>query len=137
MTPRNYSWSAMAIRLWLLSIAPFTSVFGQNQRVIDSLLTVLPQRTGAEKYTVYHWLTVEYADWDNQKALGFANSAENVAYAVGDSFLIVKSQRLKGEILVRLGRPQDVILILDPFVNDWNLRKYTTEELIILNLMGG
>jgi tetratricopeptide (TPR) repeat protein len=137
MTTQNCGYPVVRILLWLISMMAFDSASAQNQKTIDSLLSVLPHRYGADKYTVFHWLAAEYADWDNEKAFEFAESAEKIAYATGDSSLIVKSQRLKGQILVRLGRPQEVLLMLDPFIHNFNLRKHTAEHLIILNLMGG
>lgn len=136
MSPKNCSCFVPTLVLCLLSMAPVKVTFSQNQRVIDSLLTVLPDRSGAEKYAVYHWLTAEYADWDNDKAFEFAKRAEEAAYEVSDSMLIIKSQRVKGQILFRLGRPQDVILLLGPIASDSFTRNRSPEYLSILNVIG-
>ena len=136
MTTQNCCYPVLRIFLWLVSMMWLASASAQNQKTIDSLLSVLPHRYGAEKYTVYHWLAAEYADSDNEKAFEFAKRAEKIAYEVGDSFLIVKSQRLKGQLLFRLGRPQDVISLLEPLVHTLNLQKHDSEPLTILNLLG-
>lgn len=108
----------------------------QDIRLVDSLQTVACSSTGERKYSALHELAASYFDADNEKALQVVKEAELVANAIKDSLLIVKSRRLKGQILFRLGQPQAVIELLDPLLLGGHLRHSEQELMSILNLMG-
>ena len=95
----------------LFGILMFGNVVGQDQHVVDSLNLVLERQTGGDRYPALHWLAVEYSHSDNEKALQIALEAVRAADKSGDSVWIVKSHRLKSQILARLGNIEEVISI--------------------------
>jgi tetratricopeptide (TPR) repeat protein len=80
------------------------TVCGQNSRVVDSLLRAAEGRPEGERFPIYFDLAFEYIDRDNQRALDFIFHAEHEALLSGDSLSIVKSKRVKGQLLYLLER---------------------------------
>jgi hypothetical protein len=76
----------------------------QDQKVIDSLHVVLSDKVGGERFHPLYELTFQYIMKDDEKALMLIGEAENAALLSGDSLSILKSKRVKGQILDLLGR---------------------------------
>jgi tetratricopeptide (TPR) repeat protein len=81
-------------------------------------------------------LVTEYVDRDNDSALRWVKVAEQAAYASGDELCVIKSQRLRAQILFRLGRMAEMISTLQYLEADNQLKRFPDEELTILNLFG-
>lgn len=111
-------------------------LYCQNQHVVDSLTEAINRSEGAEKYTAWHKLVLEYIDHDNEKALDLITGAEAAALCSRDSTLILRSKRLRGQILFRLGKPQAVIQLLEPLTVNSHLKKAGEEYLNVTNLIG-
>jgi signal transduction histidine kinase len=87
--------------LWFLNAS--------NAQSIDSLKQVLQTSSGADKFDVLFSLSraSTTTSWDD--AFTYANQANELALELGDSLRIVKSYRLKAQILRRLDRLDDAI----------------------------
>ena len=84
--------------------APFSSLLGQNNARVDSLLTVLDKQQNGERYQTLIELTVEFTDHDNSKSYEYIDEANKLALSMADTIKIVQSGRIKGQILRRLDR---------------------------------
>lgn len=112
------------------------TLYSQDQHAIDSLRGVIKKSHGVDKYNAWHNLVVEYIDVDNRKALSLVTQAEAVALATSDSAAILKSKRLKGQILYRLGKLQAVVSLLKPVLACSYLQRMGDEYLAVANLLG-
>jgi len=82
---------------------------GIAQGKIDSLKLLLDGRSGSQRFDILFSLSREYTTVNWDEALNFANQANVLAYEIGDSLRIVKSSRIKGQILRRLDRLDEAI----------------------------
>lgn len=71
----------------------------QNRIIVDSLLQVLDTATVHGRFLALYELTFEYVHIDNEKALKFISEGEDEAIKAGKKLWIVKSKRVKGQIL--------------------------------------
>ena len=110
--------------------------YSQNQKIVDSLTSVLENKIGGERYPPLYQLAFEYIDIDNKKALEIIQQAEQAALLVGDSLWIVKSKRVKGQILLRLERIEESIKIFKSVLPIALRRKFTKECTWIVNSLG-
>jgi tetratricopeptide (TPR) repeat protein len=85
-------------------IALSAPVYGQNQKVVDSLYSVLETQSGGERFLALYDLTFEYLNSERSQALSLIRQAEAAALLTGDSLWIVKSKRVKGQLLYLLER---------------------------------
>jgi signal transduction histidine kinase len=120
-----------------LLIGAFSSVNGQDTPVIDSLKDLVNQRKGKALFDVYYDITFEYFALDDlDHSLEFIDKAKELAYDIGDSVGIVKSGRVRSQILRRLDRPNEAIaefLTVLPIAKRNNIAK---EVKFILNGLG-
>lgn len=96
-------WKSILLHLCCVCCLSFTAG-GQNSRVVDSLLRAIDGLPEGERFPIYFDLAFEYIDRDNQRALDFIFQAEDAALLSGDSLSIVKSKRVKGQLLYLLER---------------------------------
>jgi tetratricopeptide (TPR) repeat protein len=82
-------------------------VAAQNRSAVDSLTVLLATRVGPDRYSPLYDLVFLYLDKDNDKALTLVEEAEEAALLSGDSLWIVKSKRVRGQILYKLQRIPD------------------------------
>ncbi|HEX8038493.1 MAG TPA: tetratricopeptide repeat protein, partial [Chryseosolibacter sp.] len=108
----------------------------QDKRILDSLEQVLGTKEGLDRYEALHKLAVQYVDVDDERALSISNEAECVALNSLDTFSIVKSKRLKGQILLRLGRNEEVISTCESVLPFGHEGRYSEEWVLILNNFG-
>jgi signal transduction histidine kinase/tetratricopeptide (TPR) repeat protein len=131
-----FKFSKQLLSLGLL-LGAFLQASGQNSHVIDSLRDLVNERKGKGLFDVYYELTFQYFESDNlEKALELAGQAKATAFDIGDSLSIVKSGRVRSQILRRLDRPKDAIhefLFVLPIAKRNN---FTTEVKYILNGLG-
>lgn len=88
-----------------------------------------------DRYPVLHKLAVEYSDKDNEKSLTFAQQAGDAALISGDSLWIVKSIRLKGQILSKLERLPECYEELESALAISERQKATEEYIVLTNLL--
>lgn len=109
---------------------------GQDQKVVDSLILVLQDRIGGMRYPPLYELTFEYIDKDNKKALEIIQQAEEAASLSGDSLWIVKSKRVKSQILLKLEKIQESIQLCEGILGIAQRNKFASESVIIVNNLG-
>ena len=107
--------------------------YSQNQKIVDSLTSVLENKIGGERYPPLYELAFEYIDIDYEKALEIIQQAEQAALLAGDSLWIVKSKRVKGQILYRLEKIEESIKIFKSILPIALKRKFTKECTMIVN----
>ena len=111
-------------------------VLGQDQRVVDSLKTILQQQKGNDRFSVLYELAFEFIGKENEHALHIIEEAENVALSSGDSLWIVKAMRVKAELLFALGRIPEAVSTAERLVVRPNLIRYEPEYFRVVNLLG-
>lgn len=98
MLIKNMMMTAIVVVLFALPTC------GQDCKIVDSLTSLLVhQKSGMGRFTILYQLTFQYIQKDNLRALELIREAEAVALLTGDSLSIVKSRRVKGELLCFLG----------------------------------
>lgn len=86
------------------------SVSGQAKDPIDSIKNLLSRATGLTKYDLYYELTFQYLESNKiDLAQGSISQAQSIALQFGDSLKIIKSGRVKGQLLRRLDRTNESI----------------------------
>jgi tetratricopeptide (TPR) repeat protein len=81
-----------------------TVTCAQEQRIIDSLTHLIKNDRSESDFEVFYDLTFQYATKNNDLALKYLNKAMEISDVLGDSLRIVKTRRVKGQILRRMGR---------------------------------
>lgn len=109
---------------------------GQNQHVIDSLREVLRHKTGGDRFPALYDLTFEYVFKDNEKALSYIILADQAALLSGDSLWVVKSKRVKGQILHLLERNEESKDVLESVLPLTIKYGFKSEQLPIEDLLG-
>jgi tetratricopeptide (TPR) repeat protein len=77
-------------------------ISAQDQRAVDSLVAVVETKAKGERFSLLFELAFEYIQKDNQSALNWILRAEQEALSSGDSLSIVKSMRVKGQLMYLL-----------------------------------
>ena len=119
----------------LLTVA--TAAGAQNQVVIDSLNKLLTNKTGSDRYPPLYELAFEYIDRDNERALQIIQEAEDAALLSGYSLLIVKSMRVKAQVLSRLERFSESIVCGEKALSIAGNNAFYNEQAMVLNSLGG
>jgi signal transduction histidine kinase len=108
-----------------------------SAQAIDSLKALLEEKGGPEKFDVLFGLSREYVPVNLNESYNYAGQASELAYEIGDSLRIVKSARLKAQILRRLDNLSESINEYEKAlaIAKRNQRKegYLTEIKYILN----
>lgn len=86
-----------------------SSAFGLQAQAVDSLKSLLEGKNGSEKFDILFAISRESTSSSWDEAYLYANQASDLAFEVGDSLRIVKSLRLKAQILRRLERLDESI----------------------------
>lgn len=119
--------------IFFVVLASMSSAVAQNPLVVDSLKALLINRTGADRYPPLYELVFEYIDKDNERALEIIEEAENAARLSGDSLWIVKSLRVKGQLLSRLVKLPESIQACHNALKIVNRNGFWDEQAAILN----
>ena len=106
----------------------------QNQK-IDSLKEVLAVSTEVNRFDVLWGLAYELYDIDNPGALVFAQQANEYALREGDSLHIVKAGRIMGQLLRRIDKVDQSMLILSSVLPISQRHNFEKELLLILNAL--
>jgi tetratricopeptide (TPR) repeat protein len=108
----------------------------QNQRMVDSLMAVLATKVAGDRYAPSYELAFQLLDIDNERALDMISEAEKAALLSGDSLWIVKSKRVKGQILAKLERPAEAISLFNMALPIARRNDFNTEVKFICNTFG-
>jgi len=124
--------------LFVIFIVQCCNLFGQDFTIADSLRQAIQNSSSdVDKYESLHLLAIEYLDRDNKKALDVVLDAEVVALRIDDSLYRTKSQRLKAQVLYRLGMVQETIETITQALPYATANNYHEEHLAMVNLLGG
>ena len=93
----------------IILVVLFLTQFELCGQSIDSLKTLLNGRTGVDKFDVLFALSREYTSSNLDEAYLYVNQANELANSLGDTLRIVKSTRLKAQILRRLDKLEESI----------------------------
>lgn len=110
---------------------------GQDERVIDSLKTLVGTKYGVEQFDIFYDLTFEYLfKGDNANALRYIDQAKPVAYVIGDSLRMVKASRVRSQILSRMQQPRMAIDQCLEVLEIARRNQFTREQVFLLNTIG-
>jgi signal transduction histidine kinase len=104
-----------------------------QQFKVDSLESVIASKEGMEKYDPLIELIIVYANHDFEKTMQVADRAYEVVLPYGDTAKIIRTQRIKGQMLNRLERPKEAIEILKPYLEMAKRNDLRNEVKTILN----
>ena len=106
--------------------------YAQNEK-IDSLLRVLPDLNGSDRFQALYALGYEYIDVDNVKAEAYAVDAFKLGLSLGDSLMMVQASRIQGSALRRMERLNEAIDVSVKALGIARRNKYKEDEKILLN----
>jgi hypothetical protein len=98
--------------LMILGCCCATVTCAQEQRAIDSLTHLIKNDQSESDFEVFYELTFQYATKDNDLALKYLDKAMEISDFIGDSLRIVKTRRVKGQILRRYGTNSRIVEVL-------------------------
>jgi len=108
----------------------------QNDRKIDSLRSRLATRNGLDRFDVLYELVFEYLEKEDfQQSLASIEEAKELAFHFGDSLRIVKTGRVKGQILQRLDRQGEAIIEFQKVLRVSMRGNFVNEYTNILNAL--
>ena len=120
----------------LLAIFISTGICAQTTTSsIDSLKSILKEKSGHGRYEILYQLAYDLFDVDNREASVYARQAYDLAYDVGDSLKIVTSGRLAGQIYRRIEQLETSIDVLKEVLPIAKRNSYEDEEKKILNAL--
>ena len=126
---------ASFLPLTLIAFLLFIHKCAYSQTKIDSLKTLLEKTSGQARYDVLLNLTFELSGTDDTKGLVYANEAVILALKSGDSLEIVRSTRIKAQMLRRLDDLQASITLLNQVLPCASRNHFEDEEKKILNTL--
>ncbi|CAN5342920.1 hypothetical protein BH09BAC3_BH09BAC3_07910 [soil metagenome] len=97
---------------WFIFFLLATSTISAQNRTIDSLKSVLALSGKPDDFKVLWELAYELFDVDNLAAVDYATRAHETALKMGDSLEIVKSGRIKGQLLRKVDRLEEATSVL-------------------------
>jgi tetratricopeptide (TPR) repeat protein len=106
----KFSWIFLGV---LGSVIP---LIGQDYHLIDSLSGASRLTNNRNRVDNFILLAVAYSENNNHTALAYADSAFEFSLFGGDSIQLIKSARLKGQLLRRLDRLDESIGVLTQVV---------------------
>ncbi len=113
----------------------FTNNWVYSQSKIDSLKALLAENPGKARYDILVELTSELSGANDVEALVYIERAISIAQASGDSLGIVKSMRIKGQLLRRLDNLHMAIIVLNEILPCAQRNHFEDEEKKILNTL--
>jgi tetratricopeptide (TPR) repeat protein len=120
------------IFIWLLHFVSNTC-YAQNQKSIDSLEYLLLTRVGPARWDPLFNLVFEHIENNFEKALEITNEAVEVSFLTGDSLKIVKSLRLKGQLLGKLDRRDEQLEVFEKVLPISVRNRFRREEAFIIH----
>lgn len=99
--------------LLLLTVPCYAQLPASLQTTLDSIERVLPETTGRTRYDLTFKAAYDLFDVDNDLAVRYAEDAFKQAGVLGDSAQIVRSGRIYGQLLRRVGKLKEAIGTMD------------------------
>lgn len=110
----------------LAYLCAYTPAICQDKYKADFLLQILKKGNASDSLNTLYELGWIYFDVDNVKSLYYADAAYNSALRKGDSVMIVRSGRIKGQMLRRLddlSKAIDVLKTIKPIAKRHELQE--------------
>jgi tetratricopeptide (TPR) repeat protein len=121
----------------VMSVCLFViGVLGANGQKIDSLKSILPNKSGLDRANLLYQLAFEYIDVDNFLASEYSREAFDLAISSGDSLLLVKAGRVCALALARLHKGDSSIALSLKILPVAKRSNYDYELKHILNRLG-
>jgi signal transduction histidine kinase len=113
------------LNLLLISVAAHS--FAQDKpSKVDSLRSLANELEGLDKFDPLYELGFEFYGAGNlTEAVKVFKDAEAVATSFGDTLRMVKSKRVKGQVLLQLDNPSEAINIFDGIINTVRRRSFS------------
>jgi tetratricopeptide (TPR) repeat protein len=118
---------------FLLALA--TTVFGQNQHFIDSVVPLIRNDNSRSDLQIFYDLGFEYTRTDHSRSLEYFAKGLSIAERLGDSLMIVKCSRMTGHILVYAARQVEAVAILEKTLTKAKRLGYKREEGLVLGIL--
>jgi len=132
----QFFFKVLKLKTFLVVLFALVSLPGlpQANKKIDSLKSQLNERNGLARFDPLYDLVFEYlGKEDFQNSLRYIEEAKGIAYQFGDSLRIVKTGRVKGQILQRLDRGGDAIIEFQIILPISRRNNFSNELKSILN----
>lgn len=100
------------LTLWVFLLTSNENSYSQNLVKVDSLKELLNDATGKVRYDALFGLAYELFDHRNEEAVEYGLNAHKLAKNLETDSLVVKSGRLSGQLLRRVGRTEEAIELL-------------------------
>ena len=117
-------------------VVAFGDAYSQDRTISDSIYSDLVNKSPADRFSVLYDLTFNYIKKDNETALSLIEQAQKAAYMSRDSLWMVKSLRVKGQILYlleRMDEAEDAFEIALPIARR---NGYKREQLYVQQIQG-
>jgi tetratricopeptide (TPR) repeat protein len=122
---------------WILAAVSFFNVFAiAAQPQIDSLKFSLERTQGTMKLDLFRELIKCTIDSNTERALEYSREAVKYALQVDDTFRMLRTFRIHGMILERVGLYDSAIILLGPLLPIAKRNEQHDEEFRILNIIG-
>jgi signal transduction histidine kinase len=121
------------INIFLIFFFQINTIGAQDLKIVDSLKAALTTQSTTDQYETLVELTIQYVDRDNNTALGFIEQAYTAALLLADTAKIVRSGRIKGQLLRRLDRLDETREIFDKLLLIAKRNNLDNDRKVILN----
>ncbi len=132
---QNFILTLKALPLVIVGIFLPSLLNGQDHYV-DSLNRKLEMTRGEERWEVLKNLFSYYYGSDYQKSIDYANNAYAVATHLGDSMRMVRSGRMQGMALEKIGRIDESIMVYKDVLSIAQRNSYDDQSKYLFNSLG-
>jgi len=119
--------------LWLAACVCHGQIPDSTRQMMDSVKRALPNATGVERYEMTFKVAYDLFDVENAEAVRYAEDAFGIAKELGDSARIVRSGRIYGQLLRRIGKLDEAIHIMDPLVQIAERQRYAHDLRLLVS----
>jgi tetratricopeptide (TPR) repeat protein len=124
---------------WVLLILAFyvwpDLSHGQDWYIVDSLKPLIKNDYSKHDLEIFHELAFQFIDHDNELSLKYLEKGIIISEEMRDSAKFVTLNRLKGQVLRRLGKQTVALDLLEKVLPIARRHKLTTETMYILNAL--
>ncbi len=130
----TYLFSKLSHAVVIVCLFPLTSI--SQSKKIDSLKSLLPGKSLSNQTDILSELAYEYVNVDYQVSFKYASGAFEVSKQSGDSLKIVRTGRIKSQILRRMGNIDAAVTLFNEILPIARRRHYIDDLKTILNGLG-
>lgn len=116
-----------------LSLVTILGANSQDQHKVDSLLGILKAQKGIDQFEPLVQLAIAHVDRDNTLSLSYIDQAMELATESQDSSKLVRSGRIKGQILRRVDRLDEAIALFLELLPTARRNNYNNDYKVMLN----